>query len=183
MRKRMSTSKARSYIKISSGCKVVVNLSHPTTYTQKENFKRPDAFEPLLVEDFSDALVIGGDTMEEAEVRLQLSTVGKEALVEADILPPVDQLKILQGYSGLAVATSALPGMGYIYGILAWVVQGLQVSPLEVIGFFLSTVILVKAVWHCYSSTCHRPLLHCNALHMFMNFISLSSSPLYRLDC
>lgn len=157
-RSRMSTPKARSYFRTLSGCDVVVNLS-ATAYGDFLKL-RTDLFflKKLEVEDFSDALVVGHE-VDRKETTIELTALGKEMLMRAGVLPPVERLKILQGNSGLAVAVSAAQGVGYIYGILVRVVQGRHVSPIEAIGFYLSIIILIKAMFHYFASSCHRPLL------------------------
>ena len=48
--------------------------------------------------------------------------------------------------------------MGYIYGVVFRTIQGLSVSPIEVVALTLSIRILIKALLHNIVSTCHRSL-------------------------
>jgi hypothetical protein len=75
-----------------------------------------------------------------------------------NVLPPYDQLTVLQGKSGLLTIISAVQSVGYIYGVVVRTVQGLPVSPIEVVALTLSIQILIKALLHNIVSTCHRPL-------------------------
>ena len=70
------------------------------------------------------------------------------------ILPPYEQLKVLQGSSGLATVISAVQCMGYIYGVLVRTIEGLLVSPIEVVAVTLSIQILIKALLHNIVSLC-----------------------------
>lgn len=49
---------------------------------------------------------------------LHLTLEGKEMLMWAYVLPLVEQLKLLQGYSRFAMAAIVAQGIDYIYGIL-----------------------------------------------------------------
>ncbi|KAG0561128.1 hypothetical protein KC19_9G039700 [Ceratodon purpureus] len=146
----------KPYISILSGCDVVVNVSSQLVNPDELRLKGI-CYYGLQISDFSDALVIGKPV--QPKNFLRLSPAGKEALLRADVLPPVEQLRILQGYSGFAVAASAVQGVGYMYGVVVRLVQGLHVSPVEAIGVILNVVVLVKAMLHIFSSSCHRPLV------------------------
>ncbi|KAG0561767.1 hypothetical protein KC19_9G090300 [Ceratodon purpureus] len=152
----LSTPKESVYIRTLISCKVVVNLS-PAAYDDFHG-KLDKLHEDVEVQDFSDVFVLGNEVLGCNETNVQLTATGKAMLVKAGVLPPVERLKILQGNSGAAVAVCAAQGGGYIYGILVRVVQGLHVSPIEVIGFYVSIHILVRAVCHYFTSSCHRPL-------------------------
>ncbi|KAG0563592.1 hypothetical protein KC19_8G043600 [Ceratodon purpureus] len=159
MRRRLSTTReARSYIRTLVSCKVVVHLS-ATAYNGDFKGKLKNFHEEVDVADFSDALVLGTEVPDWKDTIVQLSAIGKEMLIKSGVLPPIDRLKILQGSSGLAVAVSAAQGVGYVYGVVVRVVQGRRVSPIEVVGFYLSIMILVRAMFHSFVSSCHRPLV------------------------
>ncbi len=95
----------------------------------------------------------------ESEALVLLNDRGKEALLRADVLPKYEQLRFLQGYSGLAITVSAAQAIGYIYGVIARATEGLQVSPIERICMALSFVVMVKAGLYTVASSCHHPLL------------------------
>ena len=104
-------------------------------------------------------MVIGRGQEESRETRnIRLNYNGEEVLLQMDVLPPYDQLKVLQGNSGFATVISAVQSMGYIYGVVVRTIQGLPVSPIEVVALMLSLLILIKALLHNVVSTCHRPL-------------------------
>jgi hypothetical protein len=87
------------------------------------------------------------------------SNEGKKVLLQINnVLPPYDQLRVLQGSSGMATIISAVQSVGYIYGVVVRTVQGLPVSPIEVVALTLSIQILIKALQHNFVRTCHRPL-------------------------
>ena len=107
----------------------------------------------------SEAVVIGRGQEEPREtenIRLDIHGIG--VLLQMDVLPPYDQLKVLQGNSGLATVISAVQSTGYIYGVVVRTIQGLPVSPIEVVALMLSILIFIKALLHNTVSTCHRPL-------------------------
>ncbi|KAG0586102.1 hypothetical protein KC19_2G064400 [Ceratodon purpureus] len=172
MRKWLSTPKESVYIRTLISCNVVVNLS-PAAYDvfhgksdELEEHTGVDVFHGKLkklkehtdVFDFSDVFVLGNEVSGRKETNVQLSNMGKAMLVKVGALPPIERLKIVQGHSGIAVVVAAAQGGGYIYGILVRLVQGLHVSPIEVIGFYMSIFILVRAVCHYFASSSHRPL-------------------------
>ena len=66
--------------------------------------------------------------------------------------------KVLQGNYGFATVISDVQSMGYIYGVVVRTIQGLPVSPIEVVALMLSLLILIKALLHNIVSRCHRPL-------------------------
>ncbi|KAG0607613.1 hypothetical protein M758_8G042600 [Ceratodon purpureus] len=159
MRRRLSTTpEARSYIRTLVSCDVFVNLS-ATAYNGDFKGKLKNFHQEVDVGDFSEALVLGNEVPDWKRTIVQLSPLGKEMLIESGVLPPIDRLKILQGSSGLAVAVAAAQGIGYVYGVVVRVVEGRRVSPIEVVGFYLSIVILVRAMCHYFVSSCHRPLV------------------------
>ena len=80
---------------------------------------------------------------------------GNRSFVANGFLPPYDQLKVLEGSSGLATLVSAVQSMGYIYGVVVRTIQGLPVSRTE--GVALMWIILILML-HNIVSTCHRPL-------------------------
>ena len=66
-----------------------------------------------------EAVVIGRGQEESRETtNIPLNMKGKEVLLQMDVLPPYDQLKVLQGNYGLATVISAVRSMGYIYMVL-----------------------------------------------------------------
>jgi len=109
------------------------------------------------LEDLSDALRIGSQVKIEKLLRVTLNA--KEMLIRAHVLPPVEQLKILQGQSGFAIVATMVQAIGYMYGVIVRLVQDRHVTPIEAIAFVLNLVVLMKGMWHFYSSTCHRPLI------------------------
>lgn len=136
--------------KIVCGCEVVITV--PTTISIPDSFIESTL--PRLVE----AVVIGRGQGESRETRnIRLGYKGKEVLLQMDVLPPYDQLKVLQGSSGLATTISAMQSMGYIYGVVVRTMQGLPVSPIEVVALMLSILILIKALLHNIVNTCYRP--------------------------
>ena len=141
----------KHHAKIVCGCDVVITV--PTMISIPDRFIESTL--PRLVE----AVVIGRGQEESRETRnICLGYKGKEVLLQMDVLPPYDQLKVLQGSSGLATTVSAVQSMGYIYGVVVRTMQGLPVSPIEVVALMLSILILIKALLHNIVSTCHRPL-------------------------
>jgi len=155
MLKLKGTPSAKSYIQILSGSHVFVNLS-PAAYEKFCSYQHP--FEDKLgLEDFSYALRIGSQV--EVENLLHLTLDGKEMLIRANVLPTVEQLKILRGQLGFAIVATMVQVVGYMYGVIIRMVQDLHVSPIEVIVFVLNIVVLVKGMWHFTSSSCHRPLI------------------------
>lgn len=84
--RRISTPNARSYIRTLSDCKVVVNLSS-TAY--HDFHKLGDFHENVTVVDLSDALVVGNE-VDRKDANVQLNRRGKEMLVTAGALPPVE---------------------------------------------------------------------------------------------
>ena len=138
--------------KILCGCQDVIIV--PTLISIPCNFIEPD----LLVVP-SEAVVIGRGQEESRETRnISLNFHGIGVLLQMDALPPYDQLKVLQGNFGLATVISTVQSMGYIYGVVVRTIQGLPVSPIEVVALMLSILILIKALLHNLVSTCHRPL-------------------------
>jgi hypothetical protein len=131
-----------------------VVISVPTGISIPENFT--ESRKPSLLE----AVVIGRgpeDARETTDVCLGVE--GKEVLLQMkNVLPPYDQLTVLQGKSGLLTIISAVQSVGYIYGVVVRSVQGLPVSPIEVVALTLSIQILIKALLHNSVSVCHRPL-------------------------
>jgi len=146
---------AKPYIKILSGCYVCVNV--PPTSSEKFEKFRQFLFGVDPSADFSDALRIGSQV--QPENFLELNLHAKEVLIRANVLPPIEQLKILQGQSGFAMVAIVMQAIGYMYGIIVRLVQGIHISPIEAIAFILNLVVLMKGMWHFYSSTCHRPLI------------------------
>jgi hypothetical protein len=139
--------------KIVHGCPVVVTV--PTVISFPLNFTEKGM--PSL----SGAVVIGRGPAEEARETkpILLGGNGKAVLLQMkNVLPPYDELRALQGSSGLATIISAVQSVGYIYGVVVRTVQGLPVSPIEVVALTLSIQILIKALLHNIASTCHRPL-------------------------
>ena len=138
--------------KILCGCQVVITV--PTVISIPRNFIQSDLPVVLL-----EAVVIGRGQEEPRETKnIRLDYHGKGVLLQMDALPPYDQLKVLQGNSGLATVISAVQSTGYIYGVVVRTIQGLPVSPIEVVALMLSILILIKALLHNLVSTCHRPL-------------------------
>jgi hypothetical protein len=125
--------------KILCGCQVVITVPRVIPENSiPENFTDSDM--PRL----DDALVTGRGQEESREIRnICLSDKGKEVLLQMGILPPYDQLRVLQGSSGLATIISAAQSGGYIYGVVVRTVQGLPVSPIEVVALTLSIQILI----------------------------------------
>jgi hypothetical protein len=137
--------------KIVHGCQVVITL--PTVISIRENFIKSDM--PSL----SEAVVIGrGPEQARETTNVCLHERGIEVLLQMGILPPYDELRVLQGSSGMATIISAVQSVGYIYGVVVRTVQGLPVSPIEVVALTLSIQILIKALLHNFVSTCNRPL-------------------------
>ena len=136
-------------------CDVVITMptmtSIPNIYIHQSNM-------PSL----SEAVVIGRgqeESRESWETRnIPLSYHGKEVLLQMGILPPYNQLKVVQGNSGLATLISSVQSMGYICGVVVRTIQGLPVCPIEVVALMLSILNLMKALLHNIVSTCHRPL-------------------------
>jgi len=138
--------------KILHGCPVVISV--PTVISIPEKFT--DSSLPTL----SEAMVIGNGLEEARETKnVCLHERGIEVLLQMkNVLPPYDQLKVLQGSSGMATIISAVQSGGYIYGVVVRTVQGLPVSPIEVVALTLSIQILIKALLHNFASLCYRPL-------------------------
>lgn len=102
----------------------------------------------------------------DSEALVLLNDRGKEALLRANVLPKYEQLRFLQGYSGLAIAVSATQAFGYIFGVITRATEGLPVSPLERICMALSFIVVTKAGLYTIASSCHHPLLlHVPAEH------------------
>ena len=139
--------------KIVCSCQVVISV--PATM-----ISIPEKFTESSLPSLSEAVVIGSGL--EAESRdtrnICLGDMGKEVLLQMGILPPYDRLRVLQGSSGWATIISAVQSVGYIYGVVVRTVQGLPVSPIEVVALTLSIQILIKALLHNFMSICHRPL-------------------------
>ncbi|XP_024387820.1 uncharacterized protein [Physcomitrium patens] len=95
----------------------------------------------------------------ESEALVLLNDRGKEALLRSNVLPKYEQLRFLQGYSGLAIAVSAAQATGYIFGVISRASQALNVTPIERICMALSFIVLVKAGLYTIASSCHHPLL------------------------
>lgn len=95
----------------------------------------------------------------ESEALVLLNDRGKEALLRANVLPKYEQLRFLQGYSGLAIAVSAAQATGYIFGVISRASQSFKVTPVERICMSLSFIVLVKAGLYTIASSCHHPLL------------------------
>jgi hypothetical protein len=138
--------------KIIYGCPVVITV--PAVISISGIFTEP--YMPSL----SGAVVIGRGPEEARETKkFCLHEKGKEVLLQMkNVLPPYDELRVLQGSSGLATIISAAQSGGYIFGVVVRTVQGLPVSPIEVVALTLSIQILIKALLHNIVSTCHRPL-------------------------
>ena len=138
--------------KIVYSCQVVISV--PATM-----ISIPEKFTESSLPSLSEAVVIGSGLEESRDTRnICLGDMGKEVLLQMGILPPYDQLRLLQGSSGWATIISAVQSVGYIYGVVVRTVQGLPVSPIEVVALTLSIQILIKALLHNFMSTCHRPL-------------------------
>jgi hypothetical protein len=138
--------------KIIYGCPVVITV--PAVISISGIFTEP--YMPSL----SGAVVIGRGPEEARETKkFCLHEKGKEVLLQMkNVLPPYDELRVLQGSSGSATIISAAQSGGYIYGVVVRTVQGLPVSPIEVVALTLSIQILIKALLHNIVSSCHRPL-------------------------
>ena len=135
--------------KILCGCEVVITV--PTVISIPRSFILSD----LLI--LSEAVVIGRGQEESRETRnIRLGDNGKEVLLQMDVLPPYDQLKVLQGNSGLATVISTVQSMGYIYGVVVRTIQGLPVSPIEVVALMLSILILTNKQAQTFVDTCEK---------------------------
>ena len=149
------SSRTKHLAKIVLFCDVVITVP---TMTSIPNIYIHQSDMPSL----SEAVVIGRGQEESRESRetrnILLSYHGKEILLQMGILPPYNQLKVVQGNSGLVTLISAVQSMGYICGVVVRTIQGLPVSPIEVVALMLSILNLMKARLHNIVSTCHRPL-------------------------
>jgi hypothetical protein len=138
--------------KILHGCQVVITV--PTVISI------PEKFTILGLPSLSEAVVINRGPEEARETKnVFLHERGREVLLQMkNVLPPYDQLTVLQGSSGWATIISAVQSVGYIYGVVVRTAQGLPVSPIEVVALTLSIQILIKALLHNIASLCYRPL-------------------------
>jgi hypothetical protein len=133
-----------------------VVISVPTEISIPWDLTESDLDKPSL----SGAVVIGRGPEDAQETKdVQLGMKGIVVLLHMkNVLPPYDQLRVLQGKSGLLTIISAVQSVGYIYGVVVRSVQGLPVSPIEVVALTLSIQILIKALLHNIASLCYRPL-------------------------
>ena len=138
--------------KIVFGCEVVITVPEMICIPD-------DCIDDSDLPSLSEAVVIGRGPEEPRETNnIYLNNKGKEVLLQMDVLPSYDQLKVLQGSSGLAIIISAVQSVGYIYGVVVRTIQGLPVSPIEVVALTLSIQVLIKALMHNIVSACSRPL-------------------------
>ena len=119
----------------------------------------PANFTSWRMPSLSEAVVIGRGPEESQEtITICLTNKGKDVLLQMGVLPSYDQLKVLQGRSGWATIISSVQSMGYIYGVVLRTIQGLPVSPIEVVALTLSIQILIKALLHNIVSLSYMPL-------------------------
>jgi len=149
--------------KIVYGCPVVITV--PAVISIPLNFIDTRLAGPTTP-NLSGAVVIGLGPKEAQDTKnVFLGEKGVEVLLQTEnVLPPYDQLRVLQGSSGLATIISAVQSVGYICGVVVRSVQGLPVSPIEVVALTLSIQIFIKALLHNFVSLCHRPL-HLHLTH------------------
>ena len=137
--------------KIVIDCRVVITVPKVISI--------PDRFIDSGLPSLSEAVVIGRGPEESGETKtICLRMEGEDVLLQMGVLPPYDQLKVLQGRSGWASIISSVQSMGYTYGVVLRTVQGLPVSPIEVVALTLSIQVLIKALLHNIVSLSYMPL-------------------------
>ena len=144
-------------VKIIVPSDVIINGLPPSMYENLQSLKSIVAAD-VEVHDYSNAIVIGSFKNELVNF-LALSLEGKEALLRAEVLPAYDELKKLHGHSRLGVVLSFIQATGYIYGVVFRLVEGLHVTPVEVICVVLNLLLLMKVTLHHFSSFLHKPLV------------------------
>jgi len=105
-----------------------------------------------------DALILGQKTDENSCLML-LSEAGKLALLESTILPNYNQLRFLEGRSGIGALIIGVQAIGYVTSIVYRAIHHLQVSPIEVIGFVHSMFVIVGSGVHSVGVVCQYPLV------------------------
>jgi hypothetical protein len=109
---------SKNHAKLVYSCPVVITV--PAAISNHNNF----AFSGMP--SLSEAVVIGRGPEEARETKnYWLHGKGVDVLLQMEnVLPPYDQLRVLQGSSGLATFISAVQSVGYIYGVVVRTVQG-----------------------------------------------------------
>jgi hypothetical protein len=138
--------------KIIANCKVVLGTSEG---------KLPPTHGTPIPADMTDqehALVVGSSSPENSYM-VRLNYRGKEALLRSGVLPGYRSLQLLQGDRSFAMVLNGMQAFGYLVAALVRVKTGLLVSPIEIIGFTFSMLVLLHSLSHFVAAPCHRPLI------------------------
>ncbi|CAK9217263.1 unnamed protein product, partial [Sphagnum troendelagicum] len=90
---------------------------------------------------------------------MELNESGKLALLESSILPNYNQLRFLDGRNGIATLIIGVQAIGYVTSIVYRAIHYLPVSPIEVIGFAFSMLVIVHSLVHSVGVICQNPLV------------------------
>jgi len=113
---------------------------------------------PVKEDNMADALTLGHKTAENSFLMV-LNEAGKLALLESSILPNYKQLRFVDGRSGIATLIIGVQAIGYVTSIVYRAIHHLPVSPIEVIGFAFSMLVMVHSVVHSVGAICQNPLV------------------------
>jgi hypothetical protein len=105
-----------------------------------------------------DALTLGHKIVENSCL-MELKVAGKLALLESSILPDYEQLRFLDGRSGIATLIICVQAIGYVTSIVYKAIHHLPVSPIEAIGFSFSMFVIVHSLVHSLGAPSQCPLV------------------------
>jgi len=114
---------------------------------------------PVNEDNMADALTLGHKTAENSCL-MELNPAGKSALLESSILPNYKQLRFLDRRSGIATLIIGVQAIGYVTSIVYRAIHHLPMSPIEVLGFSFSMLVIVHSLVHSVGvilskSSCH----------------------------
>ncbi len=114
---------------------------------------------PVNEDNMADALTLGHKTAENSCLMV-LNRAGKLALLETtSILPNYQQLRFLDGRSGIATFIMGVQAGGYAISTAYRATHNLPVSPIEAIGFPFSILVIVHSLVHSLGVICPHPLV------------------------
>ncbi len=113
---------------------------------------------PLDQDNMADALTLRHKTLENSWL-MELNQAGKLALLESSILPNYQQLRFVDGTSGIATLIISVQAIGYVTSIVYRAIHHLPVSPIEAIGFALSMLVMFHSLVHSVGVICQNLLV------------------------
>jgi hypothetical protein len=140
--------------RIVANTEIVLGISDlstfPSTHIDTDGYTNED--------NIADALTLGYKTAENS-LFMTLNHAGKLALLESSVLPNYKQLRFLDGRSGIGKIIIGVQAIGYVTSIVYRAIHHLLVSPIEVIGFALSMLVIVHSLVHSLGVLCKSALV------------------------